>query len=174
MRSFSSQHARIQFADRLELEMEIASKIQTAILPNITPRAVRGLEIAARMRPATEVGGDYYDVLPTEDGCWLGIGDVSGHGLPAGMIMLQAQSALEALITQSPNAQPGDLLNRLNQVMFENVRKRMKADEHMTLSLIRYHADGRFTVAGAHEEVLICRASGECVVLPVKGTWIGG
>src|SRR5499427_5838204 len=102
MRSFSSQHARIQFADRLELEMEIASKIQTAILPNITPRAVRGLEIAARMRRATEVGGDYYDVLPTEDGCWLGIGDVAGHGLPAGIIMLTIQSAIAALTQDRP------------------------------------------------------------------------
>jgi serine phosphatase RsbU (regulator of sigma subunit) len=172
MRAAAVQQARIQHADRLEKEMEIASRIQTAILPNIT--TIRGLEIAASMRPATEVGGDYYDVLPTEDGCWLGIGDVSGHGLPAGIIMLQAQSALEALVTQDPNASPRDLLCRLNEVMFENVRKRMKTDEHMTMSLVRCWADGRLVVAGAHEEIIICRANGECVLLPVKGTWLGG
>jgi serine phosphatase RsbU (regulator of sigma subunit) len=171
MRAIANQQARIYHADRVEKEMEIASRIQTSILPNIT--AIPGLEVSASMRPASEVGGDYYDVLPTEDGCWLGIGDVSGHGLPAGIIMLQAQSALEALITQNPTASPRDLLCRLNQVMFENVHERMKATEHMTLSLVRYHADGRLVMAGAHEEVIICRATGECVRLPVKGTWIG-
>jgi len=172
MRAIAIQQARIYHADRIEKEMEIASRIQTSILPTI--KEIPGLQLSASMRPATEVGGDYYDVLPTEDGCWLGIGDVSGHGLAAGIIMLQAQSALEALITENPNASPVDVLCRLNVVLFENVRNRMKAEAHMTLSLVRYHADGRLIMAGAHEEVIVCRASGECTRLPVKGTWVGG
>jgi len=172
MRSLALQQARIEHTHRLEKEMEIAARIQTSILP--PARDIPGLEMATVMRPASEVGGDYYDVIPTPDGCWLGIGDVSGHGLPAGMIMLQAQSALEALITQNPGAAPSDVLCGLNRVMFENVRSRMKGREHMTLSLIRYHRDGTFTVAGAHEEIILCRASGECSTLPVTGTWIGG
>jgi serine phosphatase RsbU (regulator of sigma subunit) len=172
MRSIADQQARIENTRRLEKEMEIAARIQTSILP--PARAIRGLEVAAAMRPAGEVGGDYYDVIPTEDGCWIGIGDVAGHGLPAGIIMLQAQSALEALVTQDPGATPGAVLCDLNRVMFENVRNRMKGREHMTLSLLRYHQDGRVVVAGAHEEIILCRASGECVSLPVSGTWIGG
>jgi serine phosphatase RsbU (regulator of sigma subunit) len=66
----------------LRKEVEIARRIQTSILP--TEHAVHALQIAARMVPASEVGGDYYDVRPTADGCWLGIGDVAGHGLEVG------------------------------------------------------------------------------------------
>ena len=68
--------------ERLEKEMEIATRIQTSILPRDV--TVPGLEIAATMRTATEVGGDYYDVIPVDDGCWMGIGDVAGHGLGTG------------------------------------------------------------------------------------------
>src|SRR4029079_6734900 len=64
---------------RLEKEMEIAARIQTSILPQDV--SVPGLEIAAAMYAATEVGGDYYDVVPVDDGCWLGIGDVAGAGV---------------------------------------------------------------------------------------------
>lgn len=66
----------------LRKEVEIARNIQTSILP--VQFVVPGLQIAAQMIAASEVGGDYYDVRPTPDGCWLGIGDVSGHGLAAG------------------------------------------------------------------------------------------
>src|SRR5690606_15898683 len=57
--------------ERLEQEMEIAARLQTSILPS--KFQVDGLEIAAKMDPATEVGGDYYDVRPAENGAWIGI-----------------------------------------------------------------------------------------------------
>jgi sigma-B regulation protein RsbU (phosphoserine phosphatase) len=53
------------------------------------PPLAPGIEVAARMVPATEVGGDYYDVLPMEDGCWLAIGDASGQGLEAGVVSVR-------------------------------------------------------------------------------------
>src|SRR5262245_21959921 len=55
--------------ERLENEMALARRIQTAILPRVL--ALEGYEIAARMVPAAEVGGDYYDVLPCENGGWI-------------------------------------------------------------------------------------------------------
>src|SRR5206468_385197 len=57
---------------RLEHEIELAARIQTSILPR--DRRVSGLDVSASMIPATEVGGDYFDVLPFPGGCWLGIG----------------------------------------------------------------------------------------------------
>ncbi len=66
--------------------------MQTSILPR--KFAVPGLEISAKMIPASEVGGDYYDVIPVDDGCWIAIGDVSGHGLDAGLVMLMLQSSI--------------------------------------------------------------------------------
>jgi serine phosphatase RsbU (regulator of sigma subunit) len=167
------EEAQRQVADkeRLKREMEIASRIQTSILPRTLE--VRGLEIAATMRPATEVGGDYYDVIPTPDGCWIGVGDVAGHGLPSGLVMVMLQSGIAALVRQAPTARPAALLRVLNEMIYENVHSRLRQDEHATLVLIRYEADGRLTFAGAHEEIVICRADGHCELVATPGSWIG-
>jgi phosphoserine phosphatase RsbU/P len=157
---------------RLERELEIASRIQTSILPKRYD--VGGLEIAAHMIPASEVGGDYYDVFAMGDGCWVGIGDVAGHGLSAGLEMLMVQSIVAALVRQAPRASPSDHVKILNAVLYDNIRNRLGQDEHITMTLMRYDA-GVFTFAGAHEEILICRAaSGECEYVPTPGTWLGG
>lgn len=158
--------------ERLEKEMEIAARIQTSILPRAL--SVPGLEIAAAMRTATEVGGDYYDVIPTADGCWLGIGDVAGHGLPTGLVMLMMQSGIGVLARKMPDASPRELLLALNAMLVENVRDRLGQREHATLTLLRYHQDGRLVFAGAHEEILIRRAAtGRCEVLETPGAWVG-
>jgi serine phosphatase RsbU (regulator of sigma subunit) len=163
-------HAQMAEKQRLEKEMEIAAKIQVGILPRNF--RVAGLEIAASMIPATEVGGDYYDVQPTSDGCWIGIGDVAGHGLPTGLVMLMIQSVVAALSRQE-DAAPSQLLNLLNEVLYENVQIRLQQDEHATLSLLRYRGSGEVTFAGAHEDIVVCRAeTGVCESVETPGTWI--
>jgi sigma-B regulation protein RsbU (phosphoserine phosphatase) len=158
--------------ERLEKEMEIAARIQTSILPRDV--SVAGLEIAAAMQPATEVGGDYYDVVPVDDGCWIGIGDVAGHGLGTGLVMLMMQSGIGALARKMPDAAPRDLLLALNTMLVENVRERLGQHEHATLTLIRYRRDGSLTFAGAHEEMLIRRATtGRCERVETPGAWVG-
>ena len=157
---------------RLESELSIATRIQTSILPR--DLTVRGLEIAANMLPATEVGGDYYDVLPTREGAWIGIGDVAGHGLRSGLVMMMLQSVVAALVRQNPSAAPRDVLRTVNEVLHDNVRTRLQQDEHATLTLIRYQHDGVLTFAGAHEDILVLRAaSGKIEVVPTLGTWVG-
>ncbi len=157
---------------RLESELSIATRIQTSILPR--DLLVRGLEIAATMLPATEVGGDYYDVLPTPHGCWIGIGDVAGHGLRPGLVMMMLQSMVSALVRSDPNAAPRDVLRVVNGVLYENVRERLRQDEHATLSLISYREDGELVFAGAHEDMLVLRAdSAKVQFVPTLGTWVG-
>jgi sigma-B regulation protein RsbU (phosphoserine phosphatase) len=157
---------------RMEEELAIATRIQSSVLPRNV--AAEGLEISAVMVPATEVGGDYYDVLPTPGGCWLGIGDVAGHGLPTGVVMLMLQSVVSGLVRTHPHSKPRDILVAANAVLFENIRERMKQDEHMTLTLLRYEAGGRLTFAGAHEDILIYRAAeGRVEWIHTPGTWIG-
>ncbi|HLL53872.1 MAG TPA: PP2C family protein-serine/threonine phosphatase [Myxococcaceae bacterium] len=157
---------------RLEKELEIASRIQSSILPGKVE--IPGLEISARMVPASEVGGDYYDVLPVKGGCWIGIGDVSGHGLDAGLIMMMLQSTIASLSRYTPDASPRELLNLSNQVLFHNIRSRLKRDDYITLALMRYAEDGQVVVAGAHEDVLIYRtAERRCQRLETHGAWIG-
>jgi sigma-B regulation protein RsbU (phosphoserine phosphatase) len=58
--------------------------------------------------------------------------------------------------------------------LFDNIRERMKQDEHMTLTLLRYEKGGRLTFAGAHEDILVYRASeGRAEWIKTPGTWIG-
>jgi DNA-binding LacI/PurR family transcriptional regulator/serine phosphatase RsbU (regulator of sigma subunit) len=158
--------------ERLERELEIATHIQTSILPRNL--LVENLEIAATMLPATEVGGDYYDVLPGPGGCWLGIGDVAGHGLRPGLVMMMLQSIVAALGRNDFGAAPRDVLQVVNAVLYDNVRERLGQDEHATLSLIRYFSSGELVFAGAHEDLLILRAAtGKCERIPTLGTWVG-
>ncbi|HEX3776961.1 MAG TPA: SpoIIE family protein phosphatase [Polyangiaceae bacterium] len=157
--------------ERLERELEIATQIQTSILPR--DLRVENLEIAATMLPATEVGGDYYDVLPGPGGAWLGIGDVAGHGLRPGLVMMMLQSVIAALLAQNFDAAPSAILRAANAVLYENVRKRLGQDEHATLTLIRYFESGQLRFAGAHEEIVILRAeSGQCERIATPGTWL--
>jgi DNA-binding LacI/PurR family transcriptional regulator/serine phosphatase RsbU (regulator of sigma subunit) len=165
---------RRQIAERqrLEKEMEIAAGIQASILPRNL--VVDGLDIAATMLPASEVGGDYYDVFPVSDGCWIGIGDVAGHGLRTGLVMLMIQSGIGTLGRQSPHLRPAELLPFLNDLIFDNVHQRLANDEHATLTLLRYHRDGTIVFAGAHEDIIVCRErTGECEIVPTPGVWLG-
>ncbi|HSD89007.1 MAG TPA: SpoIIE family protein phosphatase [Kofleriaceae bacterium] len=157
--------------ERLAREMEIAARIQTSILPrNI---AVDGLEITARMMTASEVGGDYYDVLTVDDGCWIAVGDASGHGLTAGLVMMMVQTGVATLVRSQPDGHPKDVLRTLNRVLFENVHDRLEAERHMTLSLMRYHGGGKLTVAGAHMDAVWWRAASQTVeMLGTKGTFL--
>jgi serine phosphatase RsbU (regulator of sigma subunit)/HAMP domain-containing protein len=162
----------LQERERARQELAIGAHIQTSILPRAY--ALTGLEVFGHMVTATEVGGDYFDVLPSDDGGWMAIGDVAGHGLAAGMIMLMAQSAVAALVRRQPEATPGQVLQAVNAVLYENVRKRMGQDEYLTLTLLRYYADGRIIYAGAHEDLLVYRSSSRrCEVIATAGAWMG-
>jgi serine phosphatase RsbU (regulator of sigma subunit) len=157
---------------RLEEELELAARVQTALLPR--DLGVEGLEIAASMLPATEVGGDYYDVIPFEHGAWLCIGDVAGHGLNAGLVMLMMQSAVSALAKDDPLRAPDRALSALNATLYDNIRLRLRRDEHATLTLLRYQRDGTVLFAGAHEELLVFRAAdGRCEAIATPGPWLG-
>jgi serine phosphatase RsbU (regulator of sigma subunit) len=157
--------------DLIVQENEIAGRMQTSVLPGEVD--VEGLAISAEMLPAEVVGGDYYDIIPAEDGCWIAIGDVAGHGLAAGMIMLMIQGAVQSLVRMAPRASPSDVICALNEALYENIRRRMKRDEHVTFCLARYSADGQVVFAGGHENIVICRENGDFESIPARGTWLG-
>jgi serine phosphatase RsbU (regulator of sigma subunit) len=146
---------------RMGLELDVAQRLQAMILPRGEElRSHKNLEIAAHMVPASEIGGDIYDVLEGPDGSTLlVIGDVTDHGLASGVVMLMTQSALRTALEQTG----GDLvpsLVRVNSVIYKNVSGRMGDARNLTLALLRYQ-DGHVKLAGQHETVLIVRASGE-------------
>ena len=170
-KELGESRARRAAQERLEQELEIAQSIQTSILPRLT--TLPTFEIAASMIAASEVGGDYYDVIPAADGCWIGIGDVAGHGLNAGLLMLMVQSAVQSLIRARPDAKPSELVALVNAVMFENTRNRLLRHEHVTFTLTRLYDDGRMVHAGAHEDILRVPATGACEPFETSGTWLG-
>lgn len=160
----------VQDAKR-QKELDIARRVQTSIIPREI--SVKGLEIAAAMETADEVGGDYYDVVGCPDGAWLAIGDVSGHGLDAGIIMLMVQSAALAVLSTAAFSSPADALVQLNAILYDNIRKRLGQDDYITLTLFRYYHDGRIVFAGAHEDLVVIRGeSGAAEQIPTPGTWL--
>ncbi|MCS6960531.1 MAG: SpoIIE family protein phosphatase [Pseudanabaenaceae cyanobacterium SKYGB_i_bin29] len=143
---------------RLTSELAATRKIQQMILPRGQElHHICDLEIAEFIMPADEVGGDYYDVFSHNGKIKIGIGDVTGHGLESGMIMLMAQTAVRALASQS-NGNIEEVLQNINQVIWHNVQ-RMRSDKNLTLALLEYDR-GDLRIVGQHEEVIIVRSDG--------------
>ena len=109
----------LEVADRLSLknDLEVAREIQLAMLPQRT-HAIRGIEAAGRTRPANTVGGDCYDILRLPDGrLLLMLGDVSGKGSPAALLMALAIAMLRTLAAE--DLPLVGLMERLNRLVYE-------------------------------------------------------
>jgi serine phosphatase RsbU (regulator of sigma subunit) len=145
---------------RMCAELDVARRLQAMVLPPPTElEQIQGLDIVGYMKSADEVGGDYYDVLTSQEGLLhIGIGDVTGHGLESGVLMLMAQTTIRTLIDLG-ESDPVTFLNTLNRVLYQNIQ-RMHVDKSLTLSFVRYH-DGQLKLIGQHEELLVVRHNGQ-------------
>ncbi|MEM0982040.1 MAG: PAS domain-containing protein, partial [Cyanobacteria bacterium P01_H01_bin.58] len=142
---------------RLGTELNIARQIQKMILPTPAELTLKGLDVAGFMEPADEVGGDYYDVLELDGIVTIGIGDVTGHGLESGILMLMTQTAVRTL-KESREPNPVKFLDTLNRTLYGNVQ-RMNTDKNLTLAILNYF-QGRLSISGQHEEILVVRVDG--------------
>lgn len=142
---------------RMGMELDVAKRIQTMVLPEKSEfDNCKDLNIAARMDTATEVGGDFYDILPQKDGSVIfGIGDVTDHGLQSGIVMLMTQSALRTAIDNS-EISLSKALKQVNKLIFNNVQTRLKDKRNLTLSLLRYK-ENKITITGQHEFVILLK-----------------
>nr|WP_283755309.1 PP2C family protein-serine/threonine phosphatase [Roseofilum acuticapitatum] len=144
---------------RLSAELEILQEMQQLILPKPEDLAsIQELDISGYMQPADEVGGDYYDVICMDGVITIAIGDVTGHGLESGILMLMTQTAVVTL-KEIKEHDPIRFLDLLNRTIYNNVQ-RMKIDKNLTLSILNY-ADGQLTVSGQHEEIIVVRQGGK-------------
>jgi predicted ATPase/serine phosphatase RsbU (regulator of sigma subunit) len=138
---------------RMSAELDVAKQLQQMVLPKDAElQQVEGLDIAGFMTPADEVGGDYYDVLQHDGQIKIGIGDVTGHGLESGVLMLMVQTAVRTLLN-SGIRDTTQCLKVLNQTIYDNVQ-RMETDKNLTLSLLDYQ-DNQLHVTGQHEQILL-------------------
>jgi sigma-B regulation protein RsbU (phosphoserine phosphatase) len=114
---------RIAERERQKVELETARRIQSSILPELPPE-VYGIQLAHEYLPASEVGGDFYDVLALEDGrLAVAVGDVAGHGVSSGLVMSMAKSALAVQVTFDPEVEA--VFGTLNRMIFQSARKRL-------------------------------------------------
>lgn len=159
---------------RLGAELDVSRKIQQILLPSRAELdAIEPLEIATYMEPASEVGGDYYDILRHTGGVRIGIGDVTGHGLESGIVMLMTQSAVRTLLTCREEDMVR-VMETLNTTIYENVQ-RMGCGKNLTLALLDYHSPrseealagekGRLRICGQHESIIIARRDGALEVI---------
>lgn len=171
--TLKKQQNELKVKERLENEMQIARRIQTAIVPG--PPDHSELEISVSMSPADEVGGDYYDVVYDRQGfLWLAIGDVSGHGVTAGLIMMMAQSAFVTGLGNPVDLTPKEMAVSVNRLLYTNINNRLHAEHFMTMTFLKYLGKGDFMHTGAHEPVIIYRnQSKSCELIETKGSFLG-
>ncbi|MBU0995435.1 MAG: AAA family ATPase [Proteobacteria bacterium] len=152
-------------------EMVLAKKIQSVLLPK-NP-VISGYEVIGYMAPAEEIGGDYYDIIHAGSMDWVIIGDVSGHGVPAGLIMMMAQTAIHTVVKNFPDPEPSTLIKMVNTVITENI-KSLGESKYMTLTVALLDRNGGFHYSGLHQDIFIHRHGSNTVeTIPTKGMWIG-
>jgi serine phosphatase RsbU (regulator of sigma subunit) len=135
----SIERLLVETAEKQRLEGEIAAArtIQQKLLPPVEA-TLPGLAVLAHFEPVDQIGGDYYDYLPMADGrTAVAVGDVSGHGLPTGLLVASAKSALAALLESGLSGSP--LMTRLNDLILKNTDAR----NYMTLSVFAYDPSRR-------------------------------
>jgi serine phosphatase RsbU (regulator of sigma subunit) len=125
------------------------------------------------------VGGDYYDVINVVGNGrdrslhWVVIGDVSGHGVPAGLVMMMVQSTIRLALKILPHGSPQEILQYVNSVIHENIQK-LGEDKYMTITLFSMQPNGIIYYSGLHQDILIYRSATKSVeIIETKGMWIG-
>jgi serine phosphatase RsbU (regulator of sigma subunit) len=155
-------------------EMDLARKIQTVLLPSET--RFRDYEVSAMMVPASTVGGDYYDIIRTDGSDWVLIGDVSGHGVTAGLTMMMVQTAIRTVVlgggSDAHQLTPAQVLSKVNNAVRGNLQK-VDEDHYMTITGLQLDGSS-VRYAGLHQDILIYRAATRAVErVETRGMWIG-
>jgi phosphoserine phosphatase RsbU/P len=161
----------LELVDRVLVrdELEVARQLQRDLLPGRAPE-IPGYALAHSYRTANEVGGDYYDFLPLADGrVALVVGDASGHGMAAGLLMAIANAALKLAVEVDPA--PERVATLLNRVLFRTGDR--KAFMSLFYGLLE-PASGRLAwVCVGHPFPLLRKAGGEVVELGTGSVPLG-
>lgn len=141
------------YKERVAKELELAAKIQKELLPAGVPK-VKGLDLAAGLIPAAEIGGDCFDFIPADENSMISyIGDVTGHGVPSGLVVAVANAIIYSF------AHEGDIL----KVMLEsNKIIKAKTGPNMFLTVLMTLWDAKkskmsYVIAG-HEPIIFYKA----------------
>jgi serine phosphatase RsbU (regulator of sigma subunit)/predicted ester cyclase len=159
----------IQNRERIEQELQVARRIQQASLPKEVPE-LEGWQISPLYRPAREVGGDFYDVhLLSEGKMGLVVGDATGKGVPAALVMSTTCGMLR-LAAQNYSS-PGEMLQRVNEALFPNIPTNMFVT--CFYAILDPKSGGlRYANAG-HDLPYVRRGGGDAEELRARGMPLG-
>lgn len=157
------------YKERVAKELEIAQQIQRQIIPKNIPQ-ISGIDLSAGIIPAEEIGGDCYDFLPLDEKNMLFyLGDVTGHGVPSGIVVSIANALFYTLASSHDL---NEILVQVNNVL----KEKTTANMFLTLVLMKWMAEkNKFSyVSAGHEQIIHYRAeTGEAELLPSGGLALG-
>ncbi len=170
----ASLYENLSKKERLEKEIEIAKEIQSTLLPRRIPEST-SLKFGGFMVPARGIGGDYYDYIlsPNEKELFLCIGDVSGKGVAAGLVMATVRTILHSLVRVKDS--PWEIINDINNYLYSSYKDAV-TPRFMSLILIKWSLDSnQLLVSGAgHGVFYLHRASsGEIEEVDSGGVILG-
>ena len=156
--------------ERVEQELEVARSIQQASLPKEVP-ALEGWQISPFYQPAREVGGDFYDFHPLSEGR-LGavVGDATGKGVPAALVMSTACGMLQLAAQALDSSSPGEVLERVNETLLSRIPSNMFVT---CFYAVLEPGSGRLTYANAGHDLPYLWHRGECEELRARGMPLG-
>ncbi len=155
--------------ERVEQDLRVARNIQQASLPKEIPK-LEGWQITPLYRPAREVGGDFYDFFELEDGrLGLVVGDATGKGVPAALVMASARSMLRA-VAQASDYSPGEVLRMTNDPLVTDIPPNMFVT---CFYAILEPQSGSLSYANAGHDLPYVRHSGQCEELRARGMPLG-
>jgi serine phosphatase RsbU (regulator of sigma subunit) len=156
--------------ERVEQDLRVARNIQQASLPREVPQ-LEGWQISPFYQPAREVGGDFYDFLELDDGrLGLVVGDATGKGVPAALVMASARSMLHA-VAQASDYSPGEVLRMTNDPLLTDIPPNMFVT---CLYAILDPKSGQLLYANAgHDLPYLRRRSGAAEELRATGMPLG-
>src|SRR5919107_90581 len=156
--------------ERIEQEMRVARHIQQASLPKEVP-ALEGWQISPLYRPAREVGGDFYDFhLLSESRLGLVVGDATGKGVPAALVMSTTCGMLQLAAQASESSSPSEVLSRVNETLFA----RIPQDMFVTcFYAILGPKSARLRYANAGHDLPYLHRNGEAEELRARGMPLG-
>ncbi len=161
------QRERIERA-RIEQELQVARSIQQASLPKEVP-TFEGWQISPFYQPAREVGGDFYDFLELQDGqLGLIVGDATGKGVPAALVMASTRSMLRAVAQSSES--PGDVLRKVNDPLVTDIPPNMFVT---CFYAILDPKRGSLSYANAGHDVPYLHRNGDAEELRARGMPLG-
>src|SRR5215203_3375871 len=167
--AMAKQQEVAQQRERIEQELRVARLIQQTFLPRSAPE-LGSYQIAAYYRPAREVSGDFYDFLELEDGrLGLVVGDASGKGIPAAMVMANTRSVLRT-IAQGGDIAPGQVLEEANEILYPDIPPNMFVT---CFYAILDPTTGSLTYANAGHDLPYLHRNGDAEELRARGMPLG-